>query len=480
MKKLLIAFAAFLILSNFSCSKDFGSLNTDTKHPASATGEAEFSNAQKEYVDLMATPNVNTNIFELITQYWAETQYPQESQYELTERDIARNWWATLYKNVIANTKDAIKLIRREVTPLPEDVKVQQNKIATCQILYVKAYSDLVITFGDIPYSNALRIDSTSTPKYANQKEIYYALIDTLDKALATFDLDYEGMGIQDIIYEGDNEKWVKLGNSIKMYLGLLIYDVDPAKAAQMVKEASPNAFESTADNARLVYLPSPPNTNPIWVNLVQGGRDDFIPTTTIVDLMNNLNDPRRDIYFANKIGGKYVGGVPGTGNTYKNFSHPGDGLKEPTYPFIIFDYAQVEFLRAEAVERGIAVGGSAASHYDNAVTASIITWGGSSAEAASYLSQASVAYSTAAGNWKQKIGTQSWLHFYLRGFDSWTQQRKLDFPKLEVPELAVSGYPVRYTYPQNEYNLNEVNVTEAASNIGGDKVETKLFWDKN
>lgn len=48
------------------------------------------------------------------------------------------------------------------------------------------------------------------------------------------------------------------------------------------------------------------------------------------------------------------------------------------------------------------------------------------------------------------------------------------------MPELAISGYLVRYTYPQNEYTLNQDKVEAAASNIGGDKVEIKLFWDKH
>ena len=481
MKKILIVIIILGSLMSYGCSKDFGSMNDDTKSPITAIPEAVFTNAQKEYVDLMATPNVNTNIFELITQYWAETQYPQESQYELTERNIPRNWWSTLYRNVLANVLDAEKGIAAEVTPLPEDVKVQTNSLAICKILYVKAYSDLVVTFGDIPYTDAVNIDETTTPKYDDQKDVLYALIDTLDQALGSLDADYEStMGDQDLFYQGDVAKWIKLGNSIKLYLGLLIADVDPSKAATMVSAASPLAMSSSDDNATLYYLTATPNTNPIWVNLVQGGRDDFIPTTTLVDAMENLDDPRMDIYFANKIDGKYLGGTPGTGNVYGTHSHPGDGLKATDFPFTIFDYAQVEFLRAEAVERGIAVGGTAELHYNNAVTASILQWGGTAAQAATYLKQPSVAYSTATGNWKEKIGIQSWIHFYLRGFDSWTQQRKLDYPKLEAPQLAVSGYPVRYTYPQNEYTLNEDNVEAAASKIGGDKVETKLFWDKN
>lgn len=481
MKKIIIAISIVASLFTYSCSKDFGDMNTDKKAATTAIPEAEFTNAQKEYVDLMATPNVNTNIFELITQYWAETQYPQESQYELTERNIPRNWWATLYKDVIGNIEDAQKGISAELTPLPDDVKAQSNSLAICKILNVKAYTDLVVTFGDIPFSEAVDINATTTPKYDDQKEIYYALVDSLDAALNMLDANYGStLGEQDLFYQGDVASWAKLGNSIKLYLGLLIADIDPTKAGAMVKAASPLAFTSSNDNATLHYLSAPPNTNPIWVNLVQGGRDDFIPTSTIVDEMQDLNDPRMDIYFANKIDGKYLGGVTGTGNSYSEFSHPGDGLKEPNYPFSIFDYAQVEFLRAEAVERGFDVNGTAMSHYNNAVTASILQWGGTNAQAAAYLLQPSVAYLTAAGNWKEKIGVQSWIHFYLRGFDSWTQQRKLDFPKLVAPPLAVSGYPVRYTYPQNEYTLNQENVEAAASKIGGDKVETKLFWDKN
>lgn len=481
MKKILIAICLFVSLLTYSCSKDFGSMNNNTKQPSSATPEAEFSNAQKEYVDLMATPNVNTNIFELVTQYWAETQYPQESQYELTERNIARNWWAALFKDVLGNIKDAENGFLAMETPLPEDVKAQTNSLGICKIMYVKAYSDLVVTFGDVPFTDAIDVDGSSTPSYDNQKDVYYSLIDSLDAGLKMLDTEYDtNIGDQDLFYKSDIESWIKFGNSIKLYLGLLIADVDAGKASAMVQEAAPLAFQSSADNAKLNYLAAPPNTNPIWVNLVQGGRDDFVPTNTFVDKLQDLNDPRMDIYFANKIGGKYVGGIPGDQNSYGDLSHPGDVIKEPDYPFIIFDYAQVEFLRAEAVERGMSVSGTAESHYNNAVTASILQWGGSASQAATYLKQSSVAYGTAAGNWKEKIGIQSWIHFYLRGFDAWTQQRKLDFPKLVVPELAVSGYPVRYTYPQNEYTLNQQNVEEAASNIGGDKVETKLFWDKN
>ena len=75
-------------------------MNLNPKVATSVQGEMLFSNAEKAFTDVITTPNVNINIFELIAQYWAETTYPQESQYILN-RDIPLNWWNGLYRDVI-------------------------------------------------------------------------------------------------------------------------------------------------------------------------------------------------------------------------------------------------------------------------------------------------------------------------------------------------------------------------------------------
>jgi hypothetical protein len=95
------------------------------------------------------------------------------------------------------------------------------------------------------------------------------------------------------------------------------------------------------------------------------------------------------------------------------------------------------------------------------------------------YLNDPAVAYGTAAGNYKQKIGTQKWIALYNRGYEAWTEYRRLDYPVLTVPSTAKSGFPNRLTYPTNEQTLNNASYTEAAGKIGKDDVETKIFWDK-
>jgi hypothetical protein len=255
-----------------------------------------------------------------------------------------------------------------------------------------------------------------------------------------------------------------------------------------VVEEAAPNVISSNDENALLVYLGAQPNTNPLYVDMVASGRHDFVPTSVIIDPMNALNDPRRPFYFTqidtSTVAGieklAYVGGVYGSGNDFTAYSHVADAIQEPTFPGDIFDYSEVEFLMAEAVERGYNVGGTAEAHYNKAILASVLFWGGTAEEAATYLAQPEVAYATATGTWQEKIGTQKWFAMYNRGFESWTDWRRYDYPLLVPGVDAQSGIPVRYSYPISEQTINAVSYNAASAAIGGDDVATKLFFDKH
>ena len=132
---------------------------------------------------------------------------------------------------------------------------------------------------------------------------------------------------------------------------------------------------------------------------------------------------------------------------------------------------------RSEAAQRGYSVGGTAATHYAAAITASILYWDGTEAEAITYLAKPGVVYSVA--NWKQSIGVQKWIALYNRPVTGWLEVRRLDFPVLLPPANPDSGFPNRFPYPANEQTLNPENYTSAAEAIGKDLVETKIFWDK-
>jgi len=217
---------------------------------------------------------------------------------------------------------------------------------------------------------------------------------------------------------------------------------------------------------------------------LVLSGRDDFVPTATLVNLMNTLNDPRRDDYFTLK-NDTYIGAPHGVVNLFGDFSHISEKIADdPKLEAPLLTYFEIEFLIAEAIERNfLSLGTTAADHYENAIKASIKYWGGTDSEASDYLGQESVAYATASGDYKEKIGIQKWIALYNRGFEAWNSWRRLDFPVLSAPEAAKTDNqkpPHRLTYPTVELSLNETNLKSAGTAIGGDELETKLFWDVN
>src|SRR5574340_448142 len=101
MKKLLIVPVLLLVLA--SCNKDISYLNLDTKHATKVPSYTLFSTGQRNLVDLLATPNVNINIFQLITQQWTEVTYVDESNYDIGTRAISDRWWRGMYKSVMVN-----------------------------------------------------------------------------------------------------------------------------------------------------------------------------------------------------------------------------------------------------------------------------------------------------------------------------------------------------------------------------------------
>ena len=481
MKKivLLIAFMALSV----SCSDDITGLNADTKNPTTTKSEYLFTNAQKTLVDQMVNTSVNRNVFRLFSQYWTETTYPDESQYDITTRTIPDFHFRTLYRDVLRDLKEAKMLLDAEVPVSAEQTAILNNKKAIVDILTAYSYSVLVDTFGNVPYSEALDIEAHPLPKYDDAQTIYKDLIAKLTTDSGLLTSGATSFGSADLIYGGNATKWKKFANSLKLRLSVNMDDVDHAYAsAQITAAVAAGVITSNADNTNLNYLALQPNANPLYADLVVSGRNDFVPANTLVNKMNTLSDPRRAKYFDLKTGATdYSGGVYGASNNFAAYSHISSTIADPKFSGTLFDYTEVEFLLAEAAARGIAVSGAAITHYNAAITASMQNWGVTDADIAIYLAQANVVYD--AVNWKKSIGEQAWLGLYNRGFEAWTSYRRLDFPVLAVPTTTynnLTSVPVRYSYPSSEQTLNATNVTAAITAIGGNALTTKIFWDKH
>jgi hypothetical protein len=478
------------IVSMFaSCTDDITGLNTDTKKPTTTKPEFLFTNAEHAMMDQVTSTSVNYNVFRLYAQQWTEVQYPEESQYDLTGRKIPDAHWAVYYRDVLRDFKESKDLLLvQKITFVGTANKAKEldNKIAIIDILSAYTYGILVDTFGDIPYTESLDIINFPQPKYDDAQTIYKDLIAKLTTASNALDLTNGSFGDADIVYGGDTSKWAKFANSLRLRMAINMDDVDHSYANTSALAAiADGVITQSLDNAYFAYTTTQPNANPLYVDLVASGRDDFVPANTFIDKLNLLVDPRRPQYFTEyPVGsGNYKGGVYGVLNTYADFSHITPTVKEPTYPGVLFTYSEVEFLMAEAIERGIAVGGTNESHYNAAITASMEDWKVTTADITTYLARTDVAYSTATGTWKQKIGEQSWIALYNRGFEAWTYYRRLDYPILSTPPVTngdITEVPKRYTYPGIEETLNKTNLDAASTKLGGNTRIKHVFWDKN
>jgi hypothetical protein len=473
MKKFIIAALPMLLLG--ACTKDLTSLNTNPKGFQTVPGGALFTQAQNTLASTLASSNVYLNTFRLFEQQWQETTYVTESNYDIKNNKIPDGIWTAYYRDVLEPFEQA--KVKYPTTIL--NAGTVKNDVAITDIMEVYTYYYLVTTFGNIPYTQALNIDN-KFPKYDDAATVYAALITRLDADVAQLDPAQGSLDGADQVYGGSIAKWKLFANTFKLKMGITLADADNAKAKTVVSEAvTAGVFTSNDNNANFAFASTPPNTNPVWVDLVQSGRLDFIAAVTIVNNLSATSDPRLPLFFTTDESGGYSGGILGAKNSYDAFSKPSTTLTAPDFPGLLLDYAETEFNLAEAVERGY-ITGSAADHYAKAITASIEYWGGTSAQATTYLALPSVAYATATGNYKQKIGYQKWVALYNRGWDAWIENRRLDYPKLPKPAKPVSDFPVRLTYPVSEQNVNTVNYDNASSAIGGDDVTTKLFFDKN
>jgi hypothetical protein len=496
MKKLLIIISVFLAFS--ACSK-LEDLNENVKDFSQVSGASLYNGATLQFMNQLSSEDVNRNLSLMWMQHFANTTYPDESRYDMTTRGVPNTASNTMYRLVLVNYKDAARVLQTQ--PLAGISQAQRdNQLAVIEIMTVFAWSYVVENFGDMPYTQALDYNYPS-PVYDDALTIYKDLISRLNTAMDKLTLTEAGMPVgYDNIFGGTvagTVKWYKFANTLKLRMGLMLYDVDANYSKTVVEAAAPNVFVA-GDVMTMNYLSASPNQNQQYVDFVATGRDDYVVTSNIIDAMQpttptpehpilsvTVTDPRLQFYAIPVVGSDppvYLGGLQGQANAYTSYSHVNPIHLTANRPWVIMDYTEAEFLLAEAVERGFSVGGTAEGHYNNAVKSSIIFWGGTSGQADAYLAQPSVAYATAFPDWKQKIGTQAWLAYWLRGNTIWNSYRRLDYPRLFAPpdyKQEINKVPVRMFYPVGEQTLNADNYEAASLKIGGDSPLTRLFFDK-
>lgn len=528
-KSLLPLAAGFLLVST-GCKKlqDFGDTNINPLGSTSPITAALLTNAQVGIGGIVTGTGTGGTRAGIYVQYFAETQYTETSLYQEPKLEFGATYAGFILVggvHVGGELEDLQQIINRNSNPATAGSVAgsgsNANQIAVARITKSYIFWTLTDRWGDIPYSEALQGTNDLSPAYDKQEDIYKGLLKELKEAIAQFDGGAPVRG--DIMYGGDQAKWKKVANSLRMMISIRMSKVYPAAGGLAATEfaaaaSDPNGFIITnSDNFTLNYPGGAAYKHP-WFDIYDG-RSDYALSKTIADILANMGDSRRNAF-----------GGPGTPFPYGlervDATGPGapgvsaysfvlaSGNRADNSPLVVVNAASVLLAHAEGIERGW-IAGTAKTSYDAAITESFSQWG--IAGAASVIS-GSGNYNTGAGggnnigsnsfnsvvgqnaitaNPIERIYLQRYLAHFPDGVQGWSEWRRscdpgtpsprtaaAGIPKLVPTSFAVNsggGIPRRYVYGTNEYSTNPTEVGLAVGRLvpDGDVVYSRVWWDK-
>lgn len=470
--------ALVLALAAGACEGDLTDLNVDPNNPPAVPASTLLPQAQSSAVNRALGSNFNLTMMGLWSQSWAKIQYIDEDWYELRSTTLDTHW-NEFYSGSLMDMQKIIE--QGDSLNIP-------NYVGIGTVLQQWTFHIITDTWGDVPYSEALKGSANVRPKYDAQKDIYYGMLAKLTQASNTLQPSGTSFGDEDEIYGGDAAAWRRFSNSLRLRLAMRMSNVDANKARTefLAALAAPGGvFTSNAHNAQLHYIGSVPSNNPIYSIFHEGGRYDQVISQTMVDSLKQLDDPRLFVYAdpapnGCADGGEYCGYQNGT-ETAEDFdalSPIGSAFRnDPTAPSVMMDYAEVLFLRAEAAARGWTAEDPAAL-YRAGIRASMERHGIASGDIDAYLAQPEVAYTGL-----RSIYMQKWIALYGNGPEQFASWRRQTVGGQRVPYLTpspgaqVQQVPLRVFYPAQEQSTNQENWAAAVAANGGATLYDKPVW---
>ncbi|CAG5067617.1 hypothetical protein DYBT9623_00338 [Dyadobacter sp. CECT 9623] len=462
---------------------NYDTLNSDPARSSETQPEFLMANAQKRASDLLYDTYFNGRVGMQLAQYWTGTDKTGESRFLFTNDGL----WNGMYAGPLMDLQEIRNYYERH------PAESSEHMLAATEIMKAWLFHILTDVYVDIPYSQALRGDVTVQPVYDKGKDVYTALLASLKTQVDILAGPSSGAIRGDVIGGGSAAQWIRIGNALRMRIAMRMADVQPAEAKAVIEDAVKNTFTATTQDAFFPYNTAAA-TNRFPYNDVDRPLVEFAVTSTVIDYLTELKDPRLPVYARpDETNGKYVGkpyGTEANTPTMIGLSKPGVMAYSGSARGNMITYAEVAFIKAEAAARGMNMGTATADTlYNEAVTAALTQWGITDAKVVStYL--ASVPYK--AGNWKNVIGSQKWLALYMQGIQGWMERLRLDIKKPSGADLFIApvsgsldqevkdGVVKRLKYPSASRASNAVNSEAAAKSIGGDSQATKNWWDIN
>lgn len=382
------------------------------------------------------------------------------------------------------------------------------------QLLRVYVMQMVASLQGPLPYTQVK--DGDIYVGYDDETTAWHAMFDDLDAAILEINAaavsGANPLSSVDRVYYGDNAKWLKFANTLKLRMAMRISSIEPGYAQQKAEEAVAMGVMTSASESAYDHCSGRYPNGYYQVSTWAQGAGEVRPNACITSYMNGYNDGRRDKYFTADKNGGYtgvrMGAVNQTPNDYVDFSMM-IYSKDNTTPMPIMYAAEAAFLRAEGALKGWNMGGTAQQFYEDGIRLSFAEWGASGADAyiadatstpgdhtdladvsRSIVNKSKVTIAWADGDNDDKklerIITQKWIALYPLSLEAWCDFRRTGYPyfyptlnNLSNGECSDERGQRRLHFSQTEYLNNEANVKAAVQMLGakrdGDGVD--LWW---
>ena len=495
---------ALIAVFGSSCKESWLDINTNPNALPTSSPNFVFTNALNQAAANMVSPNETGS-------YWSG-QWSQSNSYILSTTTFAYNftngdfnYWDGYYDNL----QDYQFVIENA------DANNQKFLKGPAKVMKALLCQQLVDMYGNIPFSDAFKGVKSLAPKLDDQQAVYTSLITLLDEALVDIKANAFSSAFtsSDIIFKGNNTKWAKFANSVKLRI-LMRQGRVAAKDAYVKTEINKIVTEGSgfitgedvASGGSSFYLATDGKLNPIyerWGYSAAGATQALGRFPRMSEFLINSLKASKDTFRLKRIcyaiGGEsptagtsvkaeiaanYIG-VPfgqSSGFTSAVCSSIGPSVivkGEFNRGFMLMTAAEIQLNLAEAKERygaGVTLTSDAKTYFEAGIAQSYRTLG-AAASTNTFVGSGIDNYDYVASTNKLKaIATQKWLALCnFNGLEAWAEYRKTGFPVTpQSIQVTDAKRPVKLFYPNTEGGSN-VNIPkqDAAEIFSG-----RLFWD--
>lgn len=299
-----------VLLLGTSCA-DYLDINDDPNKPTTAELSKVLTGAEYDIAMSFAAGNY---IGSSLPSYVFYLTSREVDNFGITASTAANgNSWLQAYTYGLKNT-DAV------IAAAEEGENLIYAGIGKLMKAY--AFANIVDLWGDVPYSE-FNIEGNYAPVADKSSEVYNSLFTLIDEAISNLK-DEEAANLlkpaaDDLIYNGDRNKWIRMGNTLKLKL---LVQSRKAKGEitgwdeKLTALLAENNFMKSGEDFEFKHTKkdNPDERHPAYVDEYLGGQSTYFINPWIYETMSGVDlnvkdnpfvgivDPRIPYYWVNQI----------------------------------------------------------------------------------------------------------------------------------------------------------------------------------